>query len=292
MSKGIKNLYLFLWENGIPVVTCLTHLHASNYGHMSMAYNYISKPISYPNNPHTYVSLSAAEDWDRIVAAAEQEGSVNVHGGPGAGASAVHRQFFDPSHYRIIIFDQRGTGRSPVRSADFSNARLTADAAALLRHLGAKDAIVLGHSNGGRQGACIALVDAHYLTWLLKQGAAEDASLEGMQRQMLPAVLGSALKQAHLSLDIRRIYWYGETNDHQYPNDQVARWMGTEGSEEVFHALSADIRRLAERQACDHLLIASDDERLRAVMDEAQLYGLSVYLLADESARHMDQLEQ
>ena len=148
------------------------------------------------------------------------------------------------------------------------------------------------HNQHGRQGTCIALVDSHYLTWLLKQNAAEEASLEGMQRQMLPSVLGSALKQAHLTLDIRRIYWYGETNDHQYPNDQVARWMGTEGSEEVFHALSADIRRLAERQACDHLLIASDDERLRAVMDEAQLYGLSVYLLADESARHMDQLEQ
>lgn len=59
---GIKNLYLFLWENGIPVVTCLTHLHASNYGHMSMAYNYISKPISYPNNPHTYAPLSEDRD--------------------------------------------------------------------------------------------------------------------------------------------------------------------------------------------------------------------------------------
>ena len=148
------------------------------------------------------------------------------------------------------------------------------------------------HGQQGRQGHCIALVDSHYLTWLLKQGATEETGIEGLQRQMLPAVLGSALKQAHLSADIRRIYWYGEVNDHQYPNDQVARWLGGEGSEEVFHALSADIRRLAERQACDHLLIASDDERLRAVMDEAQLYGLSVYLLADESARHMDQLEQ
>lgn len=148
------------------------------------------------------------------------------------------------------------------------------------------------HGHHARQGSCMALVDAHYFTWLLKQGAAEDASLEGLQRQMLPAVLGSALKQAHLSLDIRRIYWYGEANDHQYPNDQIARWTSTESSEDVFHALSADIRRLAERQACEHLLIASDDERLRAVMDEAQLYGLSVYLLADESARHIDQLEQ
>lgn len=35
-----------------------------------------------------------------------------LHGGPGAGASAVHRRFFNPDHYRIIIFDQRGAGRS------------------------------------------------------------------------------------------------------------------------------------------------------------------------------------
>ena len=37
---------------------------------------------------------------------------VFLHGGPGAGASAVHRQFFDPAFYRIVVLDQRGAGRS------------------------------------------------------------------------------------------------------------------------------------------------------------------------------------
>jgi proline iminopeptidase len=37
---------------------------------------------------------------------------VFLHGGPGAGANATHRRFFDPNHYRIVIFDQRGSGRS------------------------------------------------------------------------------------------------------------------------------------------------------------------------------------
>ncbi len=37
---------------------------------------------------------------------------VFLHGGPGAGAWPCHRRFFDPNHYRIIIFDQRGAGRS------------------------------------------------------------------------------------------------------------------------------------------------------------------------------------
>src|SRR5438045_8564672 len=35
-----------------------------------------------------------------------------LHGGPGAGATAVHRRFFDPGYWRIVIFDQRGAGRS------------------------------------------------------------------------------------------------------------------------------------------------------------------------------------
>ena len=35
-----------------------------------------------------------------------------LHGGPGAGAGAVHRRFFDPGHWRVAIFDQRGAGRS------------------------------------------------------------------------------------------------------------------------------------------------------------------------------------
>jgi proline iminopeptidase len=37
---------------------------------------------------------------------------VFLHGGPGAGATPTHRRFFDPHAYRIIIFDQRGAGRS------------------------------------------------------------------------------------------------------------------------------------------------------------------------------------
>lgn len=35
-----------------------------------------------------------------------------LHGGPGAGLSPAHRQFFDPAFYRIVLFDQRGAGRS------------------------------------------------------------------------------------------------------------------------------------------------------------------------------------
>ncbi len=35
-----------------------------------------------------------------------------LHGGPGSGLSPAHRRFFDPAHYRIVLFDQRGAGQS------------------------------------------------------------------------------------------------------------------------------------------------------------------------------------
>lgn len=35
-----------------------------------------------------------------------------VHGGPGSGCTPSHRQYFDPERYRVILFDQRGCGRS------------------------------------------------------------------------------------------------------------------------------------------------------------------------------------
>ncbi|TCP56447.1 proline iminopeptidase [Tamaricihabitans halophyticus] len=41
-----------------------------------------------------------------------------VHGGPGSGCSAGQRRFFDPSAYRIVLFDQRGCGRSTPHASD------------------------------------------------------------------------------------------------------------------------------------------------------------------------------
>lgn len=43
---------------------------------------------------------------------------VFVHGGPGGGCSANNRRLFDPARYRIVLFDQRGCGRSTPHAAD------------------------------------------------------------------------------------------------------------------------------------------------------------------------------
>jgi proline iminopeptidase len=75
---------------------------------------------------------------------------VFLHGGPGAGSSAVHRQFFDPAFYRIIVFDQRGAGRStPLGCLDQNTTpKLIQDMERLRAHLGVDRWLVFGGSWG------------------------------------------------------------------------------------------------------------------------------------------------
>jgi proline iminopeptidase len=75
---------------------------------------------------------------------------VFLHGGPGAGATPVHRRFFDPSAYRVIIFDQRGAGRSEPQGELTNNTTqdLIDDIEALRVHLGIDRWMVFGGSWG------------------------------------------------------------------------------------------------------------------------------------------------
>ncbi|MDZ4737239.1 MAG: prolyl aminopeptidase [Rhodospirillaceae bacterium] len=84
-----------------------------------------------------------------------------LHGGPGAGAGPVHRRFFDPAHYRIVIFDQRGAGRSePVGEiVDNTTPLLLQDIETLRQKFG----IDRWHVFGGSWGSTlsIAYAEAH-----------------------------------------------------------------------------------------------------------------------------------
>ncbi|MBC8337859.1 MAG: prolyl aminopeptidase [Alphaproteobacteria bacterium] len=75
---------------------------------------------------------------------------VFLHGGPGAGANPAHRRFFDPRFYRIIIFDQRGAGRSTPAAELSGNTteHLIGDIEALRRHLEVDRWLVFGGSWG------------------------------------------------------------------------------------------------------------------------------------------------
>ncbi len=86
----------------------------------------------------------------------EQSGNPNgvpvlfLHGGPGSGAAAAHRQFFDPAFYRIVIFDQRGAGRSTPLGEITNNTTplLIADIERLREKLGIPRWMVFGGSWG------------------------------------------------------------------------------------------------------------------------------------------------
>ncbi len=84
-----------------------------------------------------------------------------VHGGPGAGATSTHRRFFDPAHYRIVIYDQRGAGRSaPLGELrDNSTTHLVADIERLRRHLGIERWTLFGGSWGST--LCLAYAETH-----------------------------------------------------------------------------------------------------------------------------------
>jgi proline iminopeptidase len=73
-----------------------------------------------------------------------------VHGGPGAGSGAVARRFFDPRRYRIVVFDQRGCGRSRPHASleDNTTWHLVADMERLREHLGIERWLVFGGSWG------------------------------------------------------------------------------------------------------------------------------------------------
>lgn len=83
---------------------------------------------------------------------------VFLHGGPGAGASAMHRRFFDPHYFRIIILDQRGCGRSSPIADTVNNTtgHLVSDLERLRRHLDVDRWVLFG----GSWGATLALVYA------------------------------------------------------------------------------------------------------------------------------------
>ena len=85
---------------------------------------------------------------------------VFLHGGPGAGSSAVHRQFFDPAFYRIVVFDQRGAGRSTPLGCleDNTTQHLVDDMERLRRHLGVEKWLVFG----GSWGSTLALAYAEH----------------------------------------------------------------------------------------------------------------------------------
>ena len=97
---------------------------------------------------------------------------VVLHGGPGSGCNPNQRRFFDPTHYRIILFDQRGCGRSlPAGCIEDNNIQALANDMELLRaHLGITQWFVFGGSWGSTLALFYASLHADKIKGLLLRG--------------------------------------------------------------------------------------------------------------------------
>lgn len=81
-----------------------------------------------------------------------------IHGGPGSGCRSFDRRFFDPEKYRIILFDQRGAGRSTPHAELENNSteHLLGDIEKIREHLGVDEWVLFG----GSWGSTLALLYA------------------------------------------------------------------------------------------------------------------------------------
>jgi proline iminopeptidase len=98
--------------------------------------------------------------------------AVLLHGGPGAGLIPLYRQAFDPEKYRVVLFDQRGCGRSTPRGELRENTTwdIVADIEQLREHLDIEKWLVFGGSWGATLGLAYAEVHPDSVTELVLRG--------------------------------------------------------------------------------------------------------------------------
>ncbi|WCB94124.1 Proline iminopeptidase [Baekduia alba] len=116
--------------------------------------------------PRVHGSLDVGDGhaiWWEVHGAADGKPAVVLHGGPGSGAGAWWTELFDLERYRVLLFDQRGCGRSTPHAGapavDLSantTDHLIADVERLRGHLGIERWLVLGGSWGSTLGLAYA----------------------------------------------------------------------------------------------------------------------------------------
>ena len=183
---------------------------------------------------------------------------VYVHGGPGTGASPEQRRWFNPAHYRIVLFDQRGAFRSTPLGECRANATglLVQDMEALRGMLGIDRWLVAG----GSWGTLLALAYGQ---------AFPDACLGFVLRGVL---LGS----------IREIDWYLHGMRLFYPkaHDSFTAWIPEQEKEDVLAAyekrlfadapaIRMDIARRWYQYSEDCSLLRHDPETVEASLKNA-----------------------
>ncbi len=95
-----------------------------------------------------------------------------LHGGPGSGISGEHKQFFDPLFYQIIVFDQRGAGKSTPFAELEENTSwdLVSDIEKLRKHLNIENWLIFGGSWGSTLALFYAILHPERVRGMILRG--------------------------------------------------------------------------------------------------------------------------
>ncbi|WP_188544532.1 prolyl aminopeptidase [Rhodococcoides trifolii] len=132
-------------------------------------------PVEAYDSGHLDVGDGQSMYWE-VSGNPEGKPAVFVHGGPGGATTGAQRRFFDPDAYRIVLFDQRGCGRSTPHVADGADLsvnttpKLIGDMEALRTHLGIERWLVFGGSWGSTLSLAYAQAHRDRVTELVLRG--------------------------------------------------------------------------------------------------------------------------
>ena len=139
---------------------------------------------------------------------------------------------------------------------------------------------------------CVALIDARFLSWLCRQDGPENegADISAAGLNAMTGLMRAALRDCGVRARVVRTYWYGPRGDLPPLDGRVLRFVrddAADGGASMMLAMARDLADLSQRRACRHVLLVSDDDRLLVAVDAAQMAGMQVHLLADESAENL-----
>jgi proline iminopeptidase len=182
---------------------------------------------------------------------------VFLHGGPGGGTDGKQRRFFDPAKYRIVLFDQRGSGKSTPHACLDENTtwHLVADMEALRVHLGIEKWQVFGGSWGSTLALAYAeshpervtelvlrgifLLQRNELEWFYQRGTSElfPDAFEPYLAEIPEAERGDLISAYHLRL----------TSDDPEVRTRAAKaWSTWEAATSHLHVNADYVARAAE----------------------------------------------
>ena len=211
--------------------------------------------------------------------------AIFFHGGPGAGISPLHRRFFDPAFWRVILFDQRGAGKSTPLGELRENTTwdLVEDAERIRTHLGIEKWLVFGGSWGSTLGVAYAERHPERVTGLILRGVflARRSELEwsftdGVRRiwpdawekfmaPLTPRERGAVMRAYHRrlasedpeELKAAALAWnaFEETASHLLPDPAPS------AGEDVPHQIA--VARIEAHYFVNGTFLESDDQLLR-----------------------------